>query len=935
MRVPVSTYRLQFNKDFRFVDGRDIVPYLHDLGITDLYSSPRYKARRGSSHGYDIANPLRVNSELGTEDDFDDMAEKLGHYEMGLLLDEVPNHMSASHENPWWADVLENGPSSQFASFFDIDWHPTTSKARFLQDNKVLLATLGDLYGNVLENQELSLRMDDTGIFVRYYDTRLPLDPKTYTDILQLALAESPSIELEGLLDDIAVLPDRNAGDPDLQVTRRKDQEVIKQKLWQAYHSVPEVKKAIDDALRVFNGVKGDPRSFDPLDRLLSAQAYRLAYWKIGYEEINYRRFFDINELVGLRVEVPEVFGLRHARTAELAREGKVTGLRIDHVDGLYDPKQYLERVQDFFGTDGGFYVVVEKILGRDERLRTDWPIAGTTGYEFLNSLNGIFIHPAGLDRMQEIYATRTGDSAPFGDISYACNKQAIEQLFSGEANVLGQMLGRMAARDRRGRDLPASELKQALIEVTSWLPVYRTYIRDFEIPESDRAYIESTIEMARQRTPEERVSPAAFDFLRRVLLLEPAYYAEEFKESWLRFVMRWQQFTGPVMAKGLEDTASYVHNRLISQNEVGGDPLRQEPPVDLAGFHAFNQARLRFWPHGLNATSTHDTKRGEDARARINVLSEIPGEWENALNCWMRTNERHKKPVKNVVAPSTGDEILIYQMLLGTWPQDDAERSSYPERFHQFLTKAAREAKVHTSWISPNQDYENALIEFLDAIIHPDSAFLREFLPFQEKIAFFGAINGLAQVLLKICSPGAPDFYQGSELWNFSMVDPDNRRPVNYRKRIDLLDSLKRREAGSRVDLARELAANPLQDAAKLYVTSTCLEFRRTHRELFAEGEYLPVEASGTRSDHLCAFARRLGDQWAIAVAPRWLSQLACRPPALASCEWEETALNKPPEAAGAWHNVLTGQEVRDWRIAELLRDFPVALLASNGTTA
>src|SRR5215471_10589867 len=692
-RVPAATYRLQFHKDFRFVDGRDLIPYLNDLGISDLYSSPRYKARRGSSHGYDIANPMRVNSELGTDEDFDELASKLHHYGMGLLLDTVPNHMAASYENPWWMDVLENGPSSAYAAYFDIDWHPATSKAAFLQENRVLLPILGDLYGSVLASGQLTLKIEDTGIHVRYNEIRLPLDPKSYGSILEYCLAQVPGLpEFPEILNELERMPSREETAQDLVLERRHAKEVVKEHLWRAYQAYPEVRRTVDDALLYFAGNAGE------LDELLSTQAYRLAYWKIGYEEINYRRFFDINDLVGLRIEVPEVFDNRNQKTLELAHSGKITGFRIDHIDGLWDPDCFLRRLESAGAGGGKFYVVVEKILGRGEPLPREWPVAGTTGYDFLNAVNGIFIQPDGLQKMQESYSRRTGNYLPFAELCYASNKLVMETLFKGEVNALGHHLGRLAARHRHARDIRLSELMDALVELTACLPVYRTYIHSFEISERDREYIERTLDLARRRTSTERISDASFDFLRDVLLLRPPYYLEGRKRAWLNFVMRWQQFTGPVMAKGLEDTANYRYNNLLSLNEVGGDPLREQPPFSLGAFHEFNRRRLEEWPDTMNATATHDTKRGEDVRARLNVLTEMPDEWDARLDRWAAWNAEKKTPVNGVLAPSSSEEILIYQTLLGAWPNDPQDEPGFAMRMKEFITKALREAKQNSS---------------------------------------------------------------------------------------------------------------------------------------------------------------------------------------------------------------------------------------------
>ncbi|MBZ5726439.1 MAG: malto-oligosyltrehalose synthase [Acidobacteriia bacterium] len=911
--APGATYRLQFNQGFRFVDGRDLVPYLSDLGITDLYSSPRYKARRGSSHGYDIANPLRVNSELGTEQDFDELADKLRNYGMGLLLDTVPNHMAASYENPWWTDVLENGQASAYAVYFDIDWHPATTKAAFLQDNRVLLPVLGDLYGNVLARGEFTLKIEDTGMHVRYFDSRLPLDPKSYISILQHCGNGAP--EIPAIVRDLELLPGRDESARERVLERRREKERIKERLWQAYQANAEVKRAVDEALLFFTG------SIDDLDRILSEQAYRLAYWKIGYEEINYRRFFDINELIGLRIEVPEVFDNRNRQIFELVRSGKVTGLRIDHIDGLWDPACYLQRLENAVGAGRRLYVVVEKILGRDESLPREWPVNGTTGYEFLNAVNGIFVHREGLARLEEIYARRTGNGLPFAELCYRCNKLVMQALFTGDVHALTHHLGELAARHRAARDVRLSELREMLVEVTACLPVYRTYIHGRAISASDRGYIERTLALARERTSPEQISGAAFDFLRSVLLLDPPYYLEDRKGEWLDFVMRWQQFSGPVMAKGLEDTANYRHNSLLSLNEVGGDPLRDRPPVNLEEFHDFNRRRLAEWPDTLNATATHDTKRGEDVRARLNVLSEMPDEWDRRLERWMAWNAELKPLVNGAPAPSAGEEILIYQTLAGAWPNAPAEEPAFRARLQEFLVKALREGKEHSSWMAPQEEYERGVQDFVNRILAPDAQFLPDFREFQPVLARAGARNSLSQVVLKIAAPGVPDFYQGCELWQLSLVDPDNRRPVDYRRRIALLESLRKRESEDRIALVRELTADPLQDEMKLLVTCRALAYRKANREMFARGEYLPLAARGACAAHVCAFARRWEAKWVVAVAPRFTSRLD---------GWQDTELVLPQEAPSEWEDVLTGLIPGSWRMADLLAEFPVALLAA-----
>lgn len=955
LRVPVATYRIQLSLSFRFQDARDLVPYLHELGIGDLYASPRFKARKGSSHGYDVADPQRVSSELGTEREFQELVEKLQHYRMGLLLDIVPNHMTASQENPWWMDVLENGPSSRYASYFDIDWHPPTTKAAFLQDNKVLLPVLGSLYGDALENQELAVRLDERGFFVRYNEHRFPLDPKSYELILTRFAdrlregspdAERPAREVAAILTQIGEMPAFTAATPDACQQRRELGHRIKERIWRLYQRNPASKRVLDEILHYFGGTREEPSGVQELDNLMLAQPYRLAHWKTGLEELNYRRFFDISDLVGLRVEDPTVFADRHDVILQLVRDGSVSGLRVDHIDGLYDPSSYLQMLQQAAGEGAAqpgrqnLYIVVEKILGERESLPEEWPVAGTTGYDFLNALNALFVDPEGTEKLEAIYAAFTGASVPFADVCYEGNKKVIGQLFSAELHALSHHLGKLAALDRRARDLPLHELVQALIEVTACLPIYRTYARTLEVAPRDRVFIARALELARRRAPAGKISDEALAFLRRVLLLEPPAYLPDGKREFLRFVMRWQQFTGPVMAKGLEDTASYIHNSLLSLNEVGSDPARESLPLDVSAFHLFNQERQRKWPHTLSATSTHDTKRSEDVRARINVLSELAAEWGAALRRWSRWNKGKKRRVKDHDAPAPHEEVALYQTLLGAWPLDESEMEGLGKRVKAYLLKAAREAKVHTDWINQDDQHETALADFVDAILDQSSRnrFLTDFLQLQKKVAYFGAFNSLAQVLLKITSPGVPDFYQGTELWDFSLIDPDNRRAVDFPRRVRLLEALHAPDPNRLLALVQQLLESWQDGRIKLYVTSKTLAFRREHLGLLLEGEYIALETSKKRSDNVCAFARRSGADWAVVVVPRLLSKVAdAGTLPLGNAVWGTTSILLPAGAPAAWRNQLTGERIvadsangkGSLRLGSLFSALPLALLA------
>jgi len=961
-RIPTATYRVQFSLKFRFSDARDLVPYLNELGMSELYVSPHFKARKGSSHGYDVADPQRVSSELGTEEEFEELTRKLKNYSMGLLLDIVPNHMAATHENPWWMDVLENGPSSEFAGYFDIEWHPATTKAAFLQENKVLLPVLADLYGNVLEKCELVLKLDESGFYIMYYDHKCPLDPKSYGLLVgqmgkELDNSSAGSVEslreISGILEEIERLPACMSLLLEAREERKLRGGKIKERLWQLYSGDAEARRALDDVMRRVNGTREAPGTVDELDRLLSVQSYRLAHWKMGREEINYRRFFDVNELVGLRVEIPRVFEDRHRLILQLVRDGKVSGLRVDHVDGLHDPLGYLQQLQRAVSPDAvspagqNIYLVVEKILGERESLPEDWPVSGTTGYDFLNAVNAIFIDPQNLPALEDAYARFTGSSISFSEVSYAGNKLVMEQLFAGEIHALSHHLGRIAAQHRNARDLPLSELGRLLIEVTARLPVYRTYMRDEKVAPRDRLFIERALELLRERTSKGSVSDAALAFFRQVIFLTPPDYALHLREEYLRFAMRWQQFTGPVMAKGLEDTAAYAHSSLISLSEVGGDPLREDLPLEVEAFHLFNQERQLHWPHSLNATSTHDTKRGEDVRARVNVLSELPDEWEAALRRWSRWNKPGRKTVANHAAPAPNEEVLLYQTMLGAWPLQAEEVPGFKDRVKGFLVKAAREAKLYTNWIDPDAEHEAALGSFVEKIFDTTgkNRFLSDFLRLQKKISFYGLFNSLSQVLLKVTSPGVPDFYQGGELWDFNLVDPDNRRPVDFSLRARLLEKMKHLDHKNPSSLVKEMLEQWPDGRVKIFVTWKALNFRRAQRELFEKGEYLPVNGSGASKENLCAFARCRGKQWILVVVPRFLALLV--DPGqwpLGRDVWGAGKIVLPRHAPLCWQNVLTGELLTasslrrggaSLPLAGIFSTFPVALLCSRSEEA
>jgi len=872
-RVPSATYRLQFHGQFTFDDARRLAEYLAELGITDLYASPLLRARKGSTHGYDIVDAVALNPELGTNEDFRALHDELASRDMGLLLDIVPNHMAASHENAWWVSVLENGPQSRFLHYFDIDW----------RDDKVLLPILGRPYGDALESGEIRLGFDSEGLFFTYYDKRLPLAPQSYHLVLRECIevlpAEGAAVEIADLVRNEAVIANSR---------------FVKDTLWRIHEQSPEFREALASVIARFN------EDFDLLDQLHAAQWYRLAYWRMASETINYRRFFDVTDLVGVRVENPEVFEARNRMVLDFIADGTVTGLRIDHIDGLYDPENYLARLQLRLGEP--FYVIVEKILAHEEDLPR-FQCAGTTGYDFLDVVNRVFVDPAGLARLTEIDRAFTGLTASFDDVVYERKKQVIDQLFFGEMRALGTHLAGLAGADRNARDFSPSELLAALVEITACMPVYRTYVRDVPVSEADRVALGRAIAEARRRAF--TVDRRLFDFVERVLLLEPPSYLTGEREKWLAFVMRWQQFTGRVMAKGVEDTAFYNYNRLLSLNEVGGEPGRAvtDPVAEL---HARNARIANEWPHTMNATSTHDTKRAEDARTRIAVLSEIPEAWQRELRRWARINA----PLKRGSVPGPNEETLLYQTLIGAWPLDETELADLPGRLALFLEKAAREAKTHSSWLSPDADYESFLQDFAKAILE-HAPFVDAFRRFHRSIAFHGMLNSLTQVVLKTMSPGLPDFYQGTELWDFSMVDPDNRRPIDYEKRCDLL-----RDLGAPATLLRRWN----DGAVKMFVTARSLAVRARHAETFRGSSYQPLE---TGTENAVAFQR---GKEVLVVVPRLTTRLVKAPRLPIGDVWGEHAIS----VAGRWKDAFTGEVIEgdSLRLREVFASFPVAIL-------
>ncbi|MPY73950.1 MAG: malto-oligosyltrehalose synthase [Alphaproteobacteria bacterium] len=946
---PRATYRLQFNKRFTFRDATRIVPYLRDLGVSHVYASPILAARAGSMHGYDIVDHNALNPELGSEAEFDALVAALHRHGLGLILDFVPNHMGIGlADNQIWLDILEYGQTSPFAHYLDIEWQPAKREMR----NKVLVPILGDHYGEILRKGELALRLDtESGRFgVDYHGHFLPLRPRSYAVLLQHLLSLAGNAEscgrfrepLDRLRAAYGSPPGRRAS---LAVRRtgRDRAEALKKELAALARSSESFREFVAAGLRAYGGPPGSAGNCLLLHRMLEAQAYRLAYWRVAAHEINYRRFFDINDLAGIRVELADVFEATHARVLAWARDGVIDGLRIDHIDGLYDPAGYCRRLRDRVREErqggGPFYIIVEKILAHHERLPEDWPVSGTTGYDFLNQLNGLFVDPAGERPLVRAYQRFTGERAAFDEVLDRSKRRLMDHELVSELNVLANAFDRIAEANWSTRDYTREALLFAIREVVARFTVYRTYVTGRQCAAADRRYIEWAVRQAKKQTviPD----PSIFDFIEGLLTGDLVRRSRSGfpRAAAVRAAMKFQQYTGPMMAKSLEDTSFYRYVPLLSLNEVGGDPRRFG--TTPAAFDYMNQDRLRHWPAAMLATSTHDTKRGEDVRARLNVLSELPREWEAVLRHWARLNKRHKTQLDDGEAPDRIDEYLVYQAMVGSWPMellDDAgdpgAMARFAARVEGYAMKAVREAKRVSSWTNPNPDYEKALGAFVAASLDAGrpNPFFDAALPFIRRIARLGLINSLAQLTLKLCVPGVPDTYQGAELWDLSLVDPDNRRPVDYALR---------RAAAGRIDDGGGRTESMLQSwktgEVKLHVLRSLLRARRENPMLFRQGSYVPLAVEEDAEGRVLAFARVWEGTALVVVAPRFVSSLGDgRAPPLGSA-WGERAVVVPDALKQCrFRNLLATGDIAvapcsgqpRLRVAEVLARFPTAVL-------
>ena len=919
MSLPRATYRLQFSKSFGFEDAAKVADYLANLGVSHIYASPFLKARSGSPHGYDIVDHNELHSELGAQTDFDSMRRAFQRCELGMILDYVPNHMGVGGaDNPQWLDVLEWGKASLYAEWFDIDWDP---ESPYLRD-KVLVPFLGEQYGAALQQGYLQLRFDaQEGSFsVWAYEThKLPISPLDYAEIVGGSpVLERIGDEFAAICDTITEMPRRAAG--------------LKAKLALAYSMEEKVRKALDEAVARYEGVEGDLASWSTLNHLIQRQHWRPAYFRVAADDINYRRFFNINDLAGIRMELPDLFEHAHKLLGQWLTDSTLDGLRIDHIDGLFDPKQYLERLRRI--TARPFYLVVEKILAQHESLREDWPVNGTTGYDFASQVTELLVNPAGGTRLSAFYEQFTGNSVAFDETVRQCKLRIMDNELDSELHALARDAARVARQNPLTSDFTQNILQRAMRQIVACFPVYRTYVSDDGPSEVDLRYMDWAIELAARNEPE--LDPSVFHFLRRLLTTELVARPQSgySRHTVLRVAKKFQQFTGPVMAKGYEDTAFFTWNRLVALNEVGSDPSHFG--IGVPAFHKANAARVKRCPATMVTTSTHDTKRGEDVRARLTVLSEIPSEWEQHVNAWSRLLRSRRADLDASAPPSWNDEYLFYQLLVGSWPVEltgnpkcETVMREYIQRLQAVMQKSIREARTHSNWISPNAEYEGAVAAFIRDALDPSrsEAFLSAFLAFQERVADCGVQNSLAQLVLKLTSPGIPDIYQGSELWDLNLGDPDSRRPVDFASRAQQLASLRPALDGDRGSTMRGYLANWREGSIKMATIALLLDARKANPELFSNGSYEPLTCTGPYADRICAFVRRSG-RTAMLVAARLFPATEQEPTG-----WQETHI---PATVGAQdaRDLLTN---RSWNTADtycarqLFADLPVSVLLSS----
>ncbi|MCU0608729.1 MAG: malto-oligosyltrehalose synthase [Chitinispirillaceae bacterium] len=925
MTMPRATYRLQFTPSFTFADAREIVPYLAKLGISDIYASPIFTARHGSTHGYDVADPTTISSELGGQEMFVSCAKSAAAAGIGWVQDIVPNHMVFSKENRWLMDVLENGTASRYAGYFDIEWdHPYDSLR-----NRILTPVLGRFYGECLDAGEISVGFDYHGLHCAYYDHRFPLRTESYFEVFgahrlnglrqEVNAHSRDTIKFLGAVYTLKNLPENQSG-------RERDEQVAfaKDVLWELYRAKGPVGLHMERVLAEFN----DEASHAMLDELLSRQHFRLSFWKVAAEELDYRRFFTINDLISLRINDERVFGHTHATLFDLMKSGLVSGLRVDHIDGLRDPQLYLERLREKVPES---YLVVEKILDRKESLPT-WPVHGTTGYDTLNIINGFFCDTRNRRRFDRIFTKFTGVAETFHELSMEKKRLIIGKHMAGDIDNLANKLKSISSKDRFGADITLYGLRRAFVEFLTYFPVYRTYTDSHGLRDKDRVYIEQALDAALRHNPGLRYE---LGFIGKFMLLHlDESVAEPVRSQWIDFCMRVQQFTGPIMAKGVEDTVLYIYNRLLSLNDVGSDPSTFG--VQLREMHSFFVQRGRQSPLSMNTTATHDTKRGEDVRARLNVLSEIPMDWLHVVKKWRTMNAPLKKNEEAV--PDPNDEYLFYQTALGTLPLVNEDRAAWRQRVADYMVKAVREAKVHTEWLKPDSGYEDAVTAFVHAALREDHLFVESLETFGGRIAFYGMLNSLSQTMLKLMAPGVPDTYQGTELWDLSLVDPDNRRQVDFALRRKYLDEVLAMHEQDPARCWSQLLDTWHDGRVKLLLVARALRARQKFAEVFTGSSYVPLRSQGAFGRHCAAFMRRKHETSLVVIVPRFFTGLVTPPSLPIGREvWKDTRIELKEGYGGKWRNELTGETVAadgaNIMLADALQSLPVALLSQVKT--
>ncbi|MCC9166291.1 malto-oligosyltrehalose synthase [Pontibacter harenae] len=904
--IPSATYRLQISPKFKLKEVKKLIPYLHELGISTIYSAPFFSATPGSEHGYDVINPLEINPDTGTLEELREIAEELKKYNMGWLQDIVPNHMAYHPKNQWLMEVLELGPASNFYNFFDINFdHPDFK-------GKLMIPFLGEPLEKVVEQGQVEIKFSGEGLQAAYFENVYPLNIASYTYLLEQAAEklenEDAKKVLQEQLQQLQML--ENEKSISTQGWRQ-----TKQQFFSLVEQQKELRQAIEQQVKQLNEDK------QALLQLLDRQYFQLAFWKETLEHINFRRFFTVNDLICLQMERKEVFDQYHQFIKQLCEENLVQGLRVDHVDGLYDPDTYLERLRAMAGEEQ--YLVVEKILEGEEEMPQYWPIQGNSGYDFLAWVSNLFTAGDGEKKLNQVYKRLVPDaSINYENLVFDKKQFILHKRMAGE---LQNLLRLLQESELIPQDNELDKWRRALSVLLSSFPVYRIYGHSFPLPPEAMEVIEQAFTEARKRGPE---VTEQLDHL-RTIFEAGEQDSEEQKKNKLYFVLRSQQFTGPLAAKGVEDTTFYNYNRLISLNEVGNSP--EIFHLGANDFHGRMQYRLRSFPHSINATATHDTKRGEDATTRLSVLSEVTEDWEEHVKQWFSILQNYA----DADEPSKNDLYFVFQTLIGVMPMNGEIDHTLVERVQEYLVKALREAKVHTNWNKPNEQYEQEVCYLVQRLLEKEQSFIKSFLPFFQKVAHYGWLYSLCQTLLKVTCPGVPDMYQGTELWDLSLVDPDNRRPVDYEQRQQYLTELKEQEQQNAAELHKKLVQNPDSGRVKFYTLCMALNARKQLQDLFNHGDYQPLTVTGKHKANIMAFARQHEGQWCLVVVPRLIVRLVPEQGLpLGEEVWEDTAIALPENAPTDWQQVYGGTTLsadNSLPVSKVLETFPVALLTAK----